>query len=185
MIFLETERLYIRDHKLIDLEPYHRLLRDNVSMKFLPDIKSNSLEESKVSLNVAIDEATKKESRTMYFLGIFLKDNTYVGEIGYTLIDTDSRGLKRVHLGYFIHREFWNRGIVSEALAIVLDFAFTSDSVGKVETGCLTENIYSERLMIKNGFSKENFIGHHTELDGVFYDRVEYSLTHDQYLGRE
>ena len=44
---------------------------------------------------------------------------------------------------------------MSEAVQKVIEFAFTQDNVYRVTTGCLSENIGSERVMQKNGLIKE------------------------------
>lgn len=59
--------------------------------------------------------------------------------------------LKTVHLGYFTYPKFWGNGYVTEALHKVLEYAFTQNDVYRVTTGCLAENIGSERVMQKNG----------------------------------
>ena len=47
---LETERLILRAYDESDLPEYHKLLSDKQNMYFLNDITTNSLEESKESL---------------------------------------------------------------------------------------------------------------------------------------
>lgn len=179
---LTGKRIIIREHKEEDLEFYHYLMSDPESMFYLQDLKTSNLDESRISLNIAIEEAKKGSDRTKYFWGIFLTDETYIGEIGYTLSSMDDNGSKCVNLGYFIHRDYWNNGYVSEALKLVIDYAFKIDSVIKIETGCLTGNKYSERLMQKTGFIREAYKRNHQFMSGKWYDRVEYSLFKEDFL---
>ena len=57
--------------------------------------------------------------------------------------------------------ELWSREntvarpVRDEALGRVLEFAFTEDSVHRITTGCLAENIGSQRVMIKSGLIRE------------------------------
>lgn len=44
---------------------------------------------------------------------------------------------------------------MTEAMKKVLEFVFTQDNVYRVSTGCLAENIGSERVMQKCGMIKE------------------------------
>ena len=182
MIKIECSRLYIRDHLLEDLPGYHRIMSDKEAMFFLPDLLSETLEESRLSLKISIEESYRGDDRTKYFWGIFLKDDTYIGEIGYTVNSIDDQRYKCVHLGYFIHQDHWNKGYVSEAVAAVINFAFTSNNVIKIETGCLCNNQYSERIMVKNGFQRESYKKQNQWLECKWYDRVEYGLLRDQYL---
>ena len=60
-----------------------------------------------------------------------------------------------VHLGYFILAKYWNNGFTTEALKRVVEFAFEENNVYRISTGCVKENIGSEKVMLKNGFIKE------------------------------
>jgi ribosomal-protein-alanine N-acetyltransferase len=176
MIRIETERLVIRDHVMDDIEPLHNLLSDEESMYYLPDICTDSLEESKINLIESINESQKGPARIKYFFGIFDKAENYIGEIGYTVFCVDPDGYKNVHLGYFIHKLHWEKGYATEAVKAVIDYAFTRNKVRKIETGCLTDNTASEKIMIKCGFTEEARKIEHTFLNGKWRTRVEYGL---------
>jgi len=185
LIQLVTDRLVIRDHIIGDLKHYHELLSDDETMEYLLDIKTSSLEESRCSLTRAIDESRRGEFRKEYFWGIFDKNGTFIGEIGYTVISSYLNKEKIVHLGYFIKKEYWNRGYTSEALEEVLKFAYLENNVLKIETGCVVDNKYSERIMVKFGFSREAFKPKHIWNGNRLLDRVEYGLLRDTYLLRD
>lgn len=175
-----SKRIIIRDHVQKDINLYHRLFSDERSMYFLQDIKTETISDSQKSLDIAIAETKKIDDRVNYFWGIFLKDGTYIGEIGYTVISFDNNK-KNVHLGYFIHSDYWNKGYVSEAVEAVIDFAFNKNNVIKIETGCLTDNLYSEKIMLKNKFVLESYKRKHQWIKDRWYDRVEYGLLNPQY----
>lgn len=181
MIKLETKRLTIRDHIFEDLPEYHELISNEEDMYYLEDIKTNKIDESESSLTEAIRESESGEMREKYFFAITLKDGSYVGEIGYTVNSRDSWNRKNVHLGYFIKKDYWNRGYVTEALLAITDFAFNKNNVLKIETGCLSDNLGSEKVMIKTGFIKESYKPVHQWLKGKWHDRVEYGLTLEDY----
>ena len=105
-----------------------------------------------------------------------LKDtHEQVGSIGYTVVGNTPVG-KIVHVGYFTYPKFWNHGYTSEALKRVLEFAFTENQVYRVTTGCLSENIGSEKVMRKCGLIKE---AEHIDWewhDGKMKNRLEYRL---------
>lgn len=180
MISIETDRLIIRDHIEKDIYPLHKLLSNDKAMYYLPELKTNSLDESKLNLYEAIKESNL-ENRTKYFFAITDKENNeYIGEIGYTII-IDCSGGKVVNLGYFILQNFWGKGIVTEAAKAVINFAFTQGDVIKVETGCIKNNIGSEKVMKKIGMIKEAEYKNHILLHSVLYDRVEYRLLKEEW----
>ena len=177
---LETERLIIRDYEENDREAYFRLKNDPQTMYYLQDIYMSTREESDAEFDTVLEDS-KKEQRTFYFLHIELKDShKQVGSIGYTVKDRTPMG-KMVHAGYFTYPAFWNNGYVTEAFQKVLEFAFLEDQVYRVTTGCLADNIGSEKVMIKCGLVKE---AEHVDWewhDGRMKTRLEYRLLKNEW----
>ena len=73
-----------------------------------------------------------------------------IPSVGYTVTNDTPIG-KLVHAGYFIYPKFLGKGYTTEAFKRVLEFAFCDNDVYRVSTGCLAENIGSERVMQKCG----------------------------------
>jgi len=172
---LETERLLLRDYEKTDLEKYFRLKSDVETMYYLQDIRLFSKEEAEADFaNVLRDMA--EQNRKYYFFHVEDKrTKEQIGSVGYTVTDSTPIG-KLVHLGYFIYPRFWNHGYVTEAVRKVLEFAFLENGVYRVTTGCLADNIGSERVMQKCGMIKE---AEHIDWewhDGRMKTRLEYRL---------
>ncbi|GHT53170.1 N-acetyltransferase [Spirochaetia bacterium] len=175
MINLYTERLLIRDHILDDLNTHHELLSDEVSMRYLPDIKTKNIKESEQNLMKAIEDA-KLKNRTFYFFRIENKlTKEFIGEIGYT-VSQDTPFGKLVDMGYFIKEKYWNQGYTTEALKKVMEYAFKEDNVYRISTGCIKENIGSENVMKKCGMIKEGEFKEYALHEGKLKDRVTYRL---------
>lgn len=183
MVFLTTERLNIRDHRPADLDAMHVLLSDPVAMRYLPEIKTTTLEETRANLETAIVEAGQ-EKRVKYFFAIETKETgEYVGEIGFTVTLDTPVGMV-IQLGYFILPRFWGQGIVSEAAKRVIRFAFEETKTVKIETGCLKGNAGSEGVMKKLGLIKEGEFIKAVWHEGQWKDRVEYRLLKEEWLDR-
>ena len=174
-IRLETERLILRDYNENDFDAYYRLKTDDRTMYYLQDIRLKSIDAGKADFADVLDDM-KQTNRKYYFLHMELKDShEQVGSIGYTVTDESPAG-KMVHLGYFTYPRFWGNGYTSEALQKVLEYAFTVDNVYRVKTGCLAENIGSERVMQKNGMIREAEYPDYEWHDGKMKTRLEYRL---------
>lgn len=180
MIYLVTDRLIIRDHTMEDLNSHHALLSDEKCMYYIQDIRTSTLEESKENLRCAIDDIDNP-NRTFYFLRIENKRKEHIGEIGYTVTDFTPVG-KLVHLGYFIYPQYWGNGYTTEALLEVMKYAFLKNDVYRITTGCLKENIGSEKVMLKCGMTKEGEYKQNQWLDGKMRDRVSYRMLKDEWL---
>jgi ribosomal-protein-alanine N-acetyltransferase len=175
MIQLYTERLIIRDHILSDLTEHHELLSDEISMKYLPEIKTKNIKESKVNLIKSIEEINLK-NRKLYFFRIENRNTKeHIGEIGYTVKMETPFG-KIVDMGYFIKERHWGKGYTTEALKEVIKFAFEKNDVYRISTGCIKENTGSEKVMIKCGMIKEAEHKEYQFHENKLKDRVEYRL---------
>ena len=180
MIQLITERLIVRDPLLTDIDGWHRLLSDSETMYYLQDILTHSLEESEQNLNIAIGES-QNQNREKYFFTVESKETgLFIGSVGYTVIQVTPIG-KIIEAGYFILPEYHGKGYVSEAFMEVLRFAFENNDVYRINTGCLSENQASERVMQKCGLIKEAEFKSYTWHDGIMKDRIEYCLLRDEW----
>jgi len=160
MIYLETERLVIRDNIADDLQGLYELTIDDENMRFMKSTKINSYQEAVEHLDVSINESKKTDRKKYYFAIINRKTNEYIGAIGYDVLDNRNNE-KIAELGYFIKKEFWGNGYVVEAGKKVIDYAFNENNVIKIEAGCLKENVNSEKVMIKLGMKKEGELKKH------------------------
>ena len=180
MIKLFTERLLIRDYVFDDLNNHHRLLSDATVMYYLQDIKTESIKESKENLYKVINDQGSSERELYHFVIEIKNTNEFIGGIGYTVSDNTPFG-KLVHMGYFLLKDYWNKGYTTEALKRVMEFAFSENNVYRIHTGCLKENIYSEKIMQKCGFIKEAEFIEYVFHDGKFKDRVEYRMLKNEW----
>ena len=175
MIRIETVRLVVREHKLDDLEGLHALLSNAENTYFIQDLRTNTLDETRQNLFVAMNES-QLDHRTKVFLAIEEKSSgEYVGEIGYTIIARAEAGAV-AEMGYFILEEFWGKGYVTEAAKALLDYAFNTGGLIKIEASCNKTNYASEKVMIKLGMTKEAEFLMHSVIEGQLYDRVCYRM---------
>ena len=179
-IWLETERMILRDHRWEDLDSHHGLISDPDTMYYLPDILTQTKEESRMDLESSI-EAIGKPDRREYFLRMEDKETgELIGETGYTVMQETPVG-KLVHAGYFSRRKFWGQGYMTEAFGEILRFAFEENNVFRLTTGCDPENKGSERVMIKCGLTKEADMKQKVWMDGRMRDRVEYRMLREDW----
>lgn len=146
VIRVQTARLTIRDHVMDDLDEYARLVTDDKAMKYMGGIRCSSRDDARESLEFAIRES-HSESRTRFFLAIVENDcEKCVGDVGFTVRrSTGNGGIGG--LGFFLLPEFWQKGYATESASRVIEFAFEQTELHKIESGCLAENIASERVV--------------------------------------
>lgn len=180
MIFLETERLILRDYVETDFDDYYRLKSDAKTMYYLQDIQLFTKEDAYEEFQSVLNDM-KTPDRKFYFMHMELKDShEQVGSVGYTVIEGTPVG-KLVHAGYFVYPKFWGKGYTTEAFKRVLEFAFLDNDVYRVTTGCLAENVGSERVMQKCGLIKEAEHVDYEWHDGKMKTRLEYRLLKEEW----
>jgi [ribosomal protein S5]-alanine N-acetyltransferase len=87
-----------------------------------------------------------------YFWLIFGRDEeSLLGAIS-------ARNDQGINLGYVLARPFWGQGFMSEALNVVVDWAFSVPSVFRVWAVCDLENVACARLLERSGFRQEGVL---------------------------
>lgn len=83
---------------------------------------------------------------------VYDKINEPIG--GISVVEED-HSVGMVQVGYCIGREYWNRGITSEALQGVIDFLFTLEGINRIEARHDENNPNSGKVMKKCGMVYE------------------------------
>ena len=179
-IIMHTDRLTIRDHRHADAASHHVLLSDPEVMYYLQDIMTDNFEKSSSNLQEAIEEISNPDRSKFFFRIEDRKTGEHIGEIGYAVTGYSKNG-KIVNAGYFIKKEFWGNGYTAEAFSKLLWFAFMKGGVSLVETGCIKENVRSERVMQKCRLIREDGCLEEWH-DGCLKERVQYRLTREEWL---
>ena len=104
---LETKRLILRKFTENDLEAIYKIYSDEEVNRFLPWFPLKTLEDTRVFYERQF--VSKYDQKCAYDYAICLKKDNY--PIGYVNVATDDS----YDFGYGIRKEFWHKGIVTEA----------------------------------------------------------------------
>lgn len=149
---LETDRLILRRYTADDAAAmYKNWASDSEVTKYLmwpphPD--------EETSRKVTEDWIKKYSDKKFYHWAIVLKENgdEPIGDISVINMNEETSA---VHIGYCIGRNWWNRGITSEALKAVMDFLFDEAGVNRIESRHDPRNPNSGKVMKKCGMKYE------------------------------
>ncbi len=78
-------------------------------------------------------------------------------------------------IGYWLGEEYWNRGIATEAVIAVTDFAFDTLGMSRVYAEVFEWNAASMRVLEKAGFVKEGVLRRSARKDRKIIDQVMYA----------
>lgn len=87
-------------------------------------------------------------------------------------------------LGYWLADSHVGRGVMSGALAQLLDYAFEDLALRRVELGCAPENLRSCRVAERLGFKLEGELRDAQFLNGRFWNMRCYGLLADEWKNR-
>lgn len=122
------------------------------------------------------------EEGTDYSFFIFLKGGpreTLVG--GITLSNIRRRAAQFANLGYWMGQDFAGKGYMTEAVRLVVAYAFDSLLLHRVHAAFLPHNMASRRVLEKNGFKEEGYAENYLQIDGKWADHVLFGLTRERY----
>lgn len=110
---LETERLILRRFTEEDIEALYLILQDEEVNTFLPWFPAKSLEDAQAFYEEHYAKSYAEDQGYAY--AICLKQDNI--PVGYIKVDMDESH----DFGYALRKEFWHKGIVSEAAKAVME----------------------------------------------------------------
>ena len=141
-------------------------------MKYIDREKTKTVEEAATFIQMVNTNIDKNES-IMWAITLKDKPQTLVGNIGFWRIINQHY---RAEIGYMLHPDFWNMGIMKEALLAAINFGFNQMKLHSIEAHINPENTASGVLLEKTGFIREAYFKEDFYFRGKFIDSAIYSL---------
>ncbi len=125
-----------------------------------------TLEDAVFFINLIKDEITPFSFAIEY-------DGAFCGMIGLT----PQKDVYRLtaEIGYWLGEPFWNKGIVTKAVALITDYAFNELCFIRIHTGIFEYNIASMKVLEKNGYKKDGVFEKSIIKDGKIINEHRYS----------
>lgn len=148
---LRTERLTLRQLLITDEQEILTLRSDSEINKYLDRQLSKSIDDARNFINKVNENINKNDA---LYWAITLRDgNIFVGTIClFGLSDENDT----CEIGYELLTSFQGRGIMREALLKVIDYAFNTIKVQRIEAFSHRENQRSKKLLEKFSFRNTN-----------------------------
>jgi ribosomal-protein-alanine N-acetyltransferase len=113
-------------------------------------------------------------SQTLFQWGIARRaDDRIVGTCTLAHVDASNR---RAELGYALGRAHWGHGLMGEALALLLSFAFGDLGLRRLEADVDPRNTPSIRTLERLGFQREGLLRERWEVGGELQDSALFGL---------
>jgi ribosomal-protein-alanine N-acetyltransferase len=174
-MFLETERLILRDFVADDWEQVHVYASDADLVKFM-DWGPNSENATKDYIDTMI-QSQQQTPRAVYEFAMTLKENGFL--IGGCGLHVEEHS--QASLGYCLNRGFWGCGFASEAAYALCKVGFRELNVHRIFATCRPENIASAKVMEKIGMTKEGLLREHFYVKGKWQSSFLYSVLANEF----
>jgi [ribosomal protein S5]-alanine N-acetyltransferase len=89
---------------------------------------------------------------------------------------------KNAELGYWLAEPYWGNGIISEAVKIIIPYAFQNFEINRIYARPFESNIASQRVLEKAGFTFEARFEKTLIKNGVLLDELFFAIRKDTYL---
>ncbi|MXN66105.1 GNAT family N-acetyltransferase [Stappia sp. GBMRC 2046] len=118
-----------------------------------------------------------REDRSYPFFVFRRSDGELLG--GATLSNLRRGVAQCATLGYWMGEPYAGKGYMSEAVRLILPFAFVRLRLHRVEAACLPRNAASITLLEKVGFRREGYARRYLCIDGQWEDHILYARLAD------
>jgi ribosomal-protein-alanine N-acetyltransferase len=119
---------------------------------------------------------------TDYNFLVFLSDGRHERLVGgLTLSNIRRRAAQHVNLGYWMGRSYAGKGLMTEAVGLVLPFVFNTLGLHRIHAAFLPDNGASRRVLEKSGFREEGYAENYLQIDGRWADHVMFGLTRERH----
>lgn len=172
---INTERLNLREIKQEDAESIYKILSNPKVIKNDTFELFTNIKQAESLIKWFNDAFIQKRA---IFWGISLKNEREI--IGFCKCEIEVPKV-RVDLGYDLRYEYWNMGIMTETLGSVIEFAFQTLDVNRIEATVSTENNSSSRVLEKSGFIKEGILRERCYMSDSYHDMMMFSILKKEY----
>ncbi len=173
----ESERLLLRSYTLSDAPTLSAAFNNNQRrLKQDFPVRADKMWTKEDAETFIWKKNEEWDRRQAFHIGIWEKESrVYAGEICYKDI---AWNIPKADVGYYVLTNFDGKGIATEALTMMLPFAFEILEMQKLQIRCSSENRASQRVAEKCGFKPEGVLRNdfvsegRTPLTVVYYGMI-------------
>jgi ribosomal-protein-alanine N-acetyltransferase len=166
---LQTPRLILRPFRQNDLDALAALLANPDFMRF--SLGQHTREQTRAVLQKFL--SWEQAGLPSQFAIVFRENNQILGYCGFL---HHPEVPNEIEIGYRLHPDYWNRGLVTEAARAVRDYGFRDRNLSRVISLIHPDNVPSRRVAEKNGMKIE------TEITFRGFPTLVYAIKREQWL---
>jgi len=180
---LRTERLSLRPFTMDDVEDVLEYTNDPEWARYQVNIPPLPYSRKDAETLVAMfsDPAECVKIGILQIFAIEFESKV-TGEIHLNQREEDRQN-ERVELVYSLLRQYWGKGLMTEAARAFMNWAFQTYSFNRIYAWCDPRNIGSCRVLEKLGMKREGQLRSHLKWNGEFRDQRYYGILRAEWKG--
>ncbi len=107
-------------------------------------------------------------------------DEEVIGGVGIVLKEDIHR--KNAEIGYWVAEPFWGKGYATQAVRMMVDYAFQHFDFTRIYASAFDHNFASHRVLEKAGFKMEARLKKALFKNGRYADEIIFTLLKEDYL---
>jgi len=167
----ETERLLLRKLDIEDAISMQKIRSDERVMLYMDSERHTSLEHSQNFINENMKIFSEKKG--MFWAIIEKSSNKFIGDFAFWKIDYKH---SRAEIGYILDPEYWSKGLMKEAMSVLLKFGFQELNLHSLEANINPKNDKSRGILLSFKFKKEAYFRENYFYNGDYLDSEIYCL---------
>lgn len=164
MLEIKGSQFIIRPWKKEDAKSIYENINHKKILRSLQEVFNNFPTKEEVQKYVN-ERLTGKKQKTSF---VIVCDKKAVGAIGFRMKKENS-----AELGYWVGKKYWGRGIITEAIKLITDYAFKQFNLKKLYAKVYLDNPASIRVLEKAEYNLEG-----KSLKQLIYSRFPNSPTY-------
>jgi len=180
---IKTQRLILRPLKKGDEKNILENINNLKVSRYLAVVPyPYYMKDAKWFVNDCIKKSKDKKPKDIVF-GIEF-EKKIIGVIGLHKIDYFNQ---TASAGVWLGEKYWRKGIMSEALKAIINFAFNKLKLRRINTGAFVENTASNEMQKKFGFKFEGVKrkGQKSKATGKIHDENLYGLLKENWKNKK
>ena len=168
---LTTPRLLLRKFKRSDVQAMFSYASDPQVTLYTPWVHHQDLKTTRQFLATVLK--AYRQGHPAPWAIVLRRTGHVIGAIG---LKNWSLQHARAEVGYVLARQYWGKGLVTEALNAVLAFGFSHMELHRIEAKAVPENRGSTRVMEKAGMKFEGQLRDYELVKGAYSTLNLYSI---------
>ncbi|NLO86829.1 MAG: GNAT family N-acetyltransferase [Clostridiales bacterium] len=173
---LITPRLTLRPVRMSDASDLYEYSKDPEVARHVLWDAHRSIHQTRAYVRFLLRQYRTGAPST--FVIVLSENQKVIGTIGFMWAQPENRSAE---VGYSLSREYWNRGIMTEALRCILEFGFQKLGLNRIEAQHECDNPASGKVMLNVGMKHEGTLRQRLYNKGRFSDIQLYAILREDF----